>query len=208
MKTSIDTSFTTGQNDAFKSGLVKEIGGTAYTVWMAIKSHANYADGKASPGMRELAEETGLAVNTVSRAVHALVGARLLRIVKEGGRGRGQTYIPRERLEVRLGDRVVCTVVIDYVPATMRDKLKRIGEVVNGHMSDPKAVAEAFAEVEIIIGKDFVLDPVTGTYRASIPIAELVDDGPVQITPETGHLLFDMLPDDFVDKLLPRVPKK
>lgn len=207
MKTSIDTSFSTGQNDAFKSGLVKEIGLSAYAVWMAIKSHANYSTGKASPGMRELAEETGLARNTVAKAVDTLVGARLLRIVKEGRGRTGQTYIPRERLEVRLGEHVVCTVVIDYVPATLGSKIKRIGAVVNGGQADPEALAEAFAEVEIIIGKDFVLDPATGTYRARIPVADLVDDGPTRITPETGHLLFDLLPDDFADKLR-AVPKR
>src|SRR4030042_5590727 len=113
----IDCTFITQQRDLFGSGLVAEIGGNAYAVWSAIKYFANYHTGEAFPGMREIGQKVGVSKDTVHRAILVLTEAHLLRIMDNAKyKRKGQTYIARERLVVRLGDRILCVVVIDYVP--------------------------------------------------------------------------------------------
>lgn len=149
MQGRIDTSFQTLQRDLFSSGLAAKIGMNSFGVWLAIKSHADYNTGKAWPGMRRLADLTGLSLGAIHKSVQILVDAKLLRVEKEskGGR-RGQTYIACERLDVRLGDRVLCTIVVDYVPATLRATVNLISQALATGESSP----ETFAQVEIIPG--------------------------------------------------------
>ncbi len=172
MQGAIDTSFETLQRDLFASGLAAEIGMNAFGVWLAIKSHADFNTGEAWPGMRRLAELTGLSLGSVVKSVRRLVDARLLRIamVASGSNSRrGNTYVARERMDVRLGDRVLCTIVLDYVPATMRSRL----DAIERGLTKGKAAAEVFAQCEIIPGKGFVWDADVGMLRASIPGREL-----------------------------------
>jgi hypothetical protein len=149
MQGRIDTSFQTLQRDLFSSGLAAKIGMNSFGVWLAIKTHADYNTGKAWPGMRRLADLTGLSLGGVHKSIQVLVDARLLRVLKEskGGR-RGQTYIACERLDVRLGDRVLCTVVVDYVPATLRATVNSLSQAFVTGESTP----EMFAQVEVLPG--------------------------------------------------------
>jgi len=187
----IDTSFATGQRDMFESGLAAEIGMNAYGVWMAIKHHADYESGKAWPGYRRLAELTGLNKDTITKNVARLIDAKLLRVIRSGSqRGRGQTYIARERLDVRLGSRVLCTILIDYVPARMRGTISRIDKALRDGTDDPSA----FAEVEIIPGEGFAWDAAAGVLRASIPASELPAAGPDPVAQQALAALKAMLP--------------
>lgn len=163
MQGKIDSSFQTEQRDLFTSGIVAEIGVNAYAVWSAIKYHADFATGEAWPGMRRLGELVGLSKSSVDRAVDALEKARMLRVLKGGGKRRGQTYIARERMAVRLGDRVLCTIIVDYVPARLRGQLDRIEEALT-RGGDP----DAFAEVEIIPGDGFAWDASAGVLRGRV----------------------------------------
>lgn len=168
MKGKIDASFQTEQRDMFASGIVAEIGVNAYAVWSAIKYHADFQTGEAWPGMRRLGELVGLSKSAVDRAVDALEGAKLLRVVKSGNRRRGQTYIARERMAVRIGSRILCTIVIDYVPAKLRGTLDRIEKALDG-----KAGSEAFADVEIIPGEGFLWDATENVLRGRIEAQEV-----------------------------------
>lgn len=103
MKGEIDTSFCTSQRDLFSSGLAAQIGMNAFGVWLAIKSHADYNTGKCWPGMRLLSRLTNLSLGSVQKSVQILIDARLLRVVEQGKGKRSTSYIPRERLDVRLG---------------------------------------------------------------------------------------------------------
>ncbi|HUW27602.1 MAG TPA: hypothetical protein VMV97_03230 [Sulfuriferula sp.] len=155
MEGKIDSTFTTAQRDLFASGLVAEIGVNAFGVWSAIKYYADYKTGEADPGMRELGKKLGLSKDTVARAVGVLRQAHLVRIVKKGVfKRKGQTYIARERLAVRLGERTLCFVVVDYVPADLRVRIRRIRESLETGEHDQAA----WAEVEIIPGPGFVWD--------------------------------------------------
>ena len=179
MQGHIDTSFQTLQRDLFASGLAARIGMNAFGVWLAIKSHADYNTGEAWPGMRRLAELTGLSLGAVSNSVKALVDARLLRVLKvaKGRSMRGNTYIARERMDVRLGERVLCTIVLDYVPATMRSKLKEI----DAALASGKGGKAVFSECEIIPGEGFTWHSDSGSLKAVLPS---VDFPPPDLTEE------------------------
>lgn len=176
--TTIDSSFMTTQRDLFESGLVAEIGANAFAVWMALKWHSDYATGHAFPGVRRLAELVGLNKDTISRCLHALEEARLLRTTP---RGRGKTYIARERLDVRLGDVVACHVVVDYVPAKLRDKLLGM----EAALETGKGLAdEAFVDVEIIPGPGFHWDPESRSLKGKVPARALA--GTMEEKPRRG----------------------
>ena len=168
----------TTQRDLFESGIVAEIGANAFAVWMALKWHSDYATGHAFPGVRRLAELVGLNKDTVSRCLHALEEARLLRTT---ARGRGKTYIARERLDVRLGDVVACHVVVDYVPAKLRDKLLGMETA----LESGKGLAdEAFVDVEIIPGPGFVWDAESRSLKGKVPARALA--GSMEEKPRKG----------------------
>jgi DNA-binding MarR family transcriptional regulator len=169
MEGRIDSSFTTEQRDLFASGIVAEIGVSAYAVWHAIKYYADYNTGKAFPGMRTIAAKLGIGVGSVSRAIESLERAKMLRVVQNHTKRRGQTYIARERMSVTVGSVTLCTIVIDYVPERLRGQIKRLGESFKTGEHDP----EAFAEVEIIPGDGFEWDEKTKTLRGRVAAAAL-----------------------------------
>lgn len=169
MEGRIDSSFTTEQRDLFASGIVAEIGVSAYAVWHAIKYYADYNTGKAFPGMRTIAAKLGISVGSVSNAIKSLEAARMLRVVQGHSKRRGQTYIARERMSVTVGATTLCTIVIDYVPEKLRGQIKRLGESFKTGEHDQ----EAFAEVEIIPGDGFVWDEASKTLRGKIAAAQL-----------------------------------
>lgn len=167
----VDSTFTTQQRDLFTSGLLAEIGVNAFAVWSVIKYYADYQTGKAYPGMREIGRKIGLSKDSVSRAIPILINAHLLRVVEDSKyKKRGQTYVARERITVRLGDRVLCVVVFDYVPNELRKKIRRINETLKTGEND----FEAWSEVEIIPGDGFVWDANSKSLKAKILEAEIV----------------------------------
>ena len=169
MEGRIDSSFTTEQRDLFASGFVAEIGVNAYAIWSAIKFYADYNTGHAWPGMRTLGEKLGVSKDTVQRAIESLERAHLVRIVQGHTKRRGQTYVARERMCIRLGSRVLCTIVFDYVPNSLRGTIKRIETALQTGEDDP----EAFAEVEVIPGEGFEWDEGTKSLRGRVLAREL-----------------------------------
>ena len=169
MEGRIDSSFTTEQRDLFASGIVAEIGVSAYAVWHAIKYYADYNTGKAFPGMRTISAKLGISVGSVSNAIKSLEAARMLRVVQGHSKRRGQTYIARERMSVTVGATTLCTIVIDYVPERLRGQIKRLGESFKTGEHDP----DAFAAVEIIPGEGFTWDEETKTLKGKVSAASL-----------------------------------
>ena len=160
----IDTSFSTEQRDLFASGVVAEIGVNAYAVWSAIKYHADFNTGESFPGVRKIGEILGISKSTVDRAVDVLLSAHMLRVVKKSGRNRGQTYIARERLSVRIANRVVCTIAIDYVPTRLRDQVAKLKQSIETGQHDP----ELWATVDVLPGEGFSWDPDSKSLRGYI----------------------------------------
>jgi hypothetical protein len=171
MQGRIDTSFQTLQRDLFASGLAAEIGPNAFVTWLAIKNHADFENGMAWPGMRRLAVLTGLPLSSISAAVQKLLAHHLVRVVTPSkGKGRrGQTYLACERLDVRLGDRVLCTIVLDYVPSKLRGHLSRIDQA----LRTADGVSEILAGCTILPGPGFVWDAAAGVLRAQLPARDI-----------------------------------
>ena len=161
----INTTFGTYQADLFESGLVAQIGVSAFAVWAAIKAHSDYQTGIAWPSIRRLMLLTGLASATVQKCLDTLEASHLLRSEVKNKR---RYYVARERLDVSIGSRVLCTIVVDYVPSVMRDKLKRVKDALSTG-KDP----DAFAQVDIIPGNGFTWDEKAKILRASIPADEI-----------------------------------
>lgn len=173
MQGHVDTSFTTQQRDLFESGLVAQIGVNAYAIWCAIKSHSDYQTGVSWPSVRRMMELTGLASATVQKALSTLENAKLLR---SEVRKKRRYYVARERMDVRFGDRILCTIVVDYVPAKMRQTLARVQNALKSGEQD----ADAFSDVEIIPGAGFAWDASSGSLRAKLPIRDI----PTLTTPD------------------------
>lgn len=166
MQGRINTSFATYQADLFESGLVAQIGPNAFALWSAIKAHADYQTGLAYPSIRRLMELTGLASATVQKCLHTLEDHKLLR---SEVKGRSRYYIARERLDISLGSRVLCTVVVDYVPAKLRAQVQAVKEALESGKDDP----EVFASVEIVPGAGFTWDANANVLRGTVSASQM-----------------------------------
>jgi hypothetical protein len=158
MKGEIDTSFETLQRDLFASGTAARIGMNAFGVWIA--------------------KLTGLSLGAVSNSVEKLLEAKLLRIIESAEGRKSNRYVARERLDVKLGERVLCTIVLDYVPARLRKQLDHIEESLRAGCSD----ATAFADCEILPGPGFVWDAASGSLQAAIPYDDFPDPETDRVT--------------------------
>jgi DNA-binding transcriptional MocR family regulator len=177
----IDTTYQTMQRDLFTGGLVGRIGPNAFAVWSAIKHHADFESGFAWPSVRRLAEMTGMGNASVMRAVETLEAEHMLRKAAvgwpstpaKGGRGRAHTYIACERLDVRMGSMVLCTIVVDYVPHRLAERLESIQRA----FKDPKAKGSdaLLAQVKIIPADGFVWDAEARALVKQIPLAEVAE---------------------------------
>lgn len=163
----IDTTYHTQQRDMFASGLAADIGIAAYAVWNAIKSHADFNTGDSYPGIRKIAELTGMSVNPVQDAIKKLVEFHLLRVVKQVRKT--NHYIACERMDVRVGSKVICTVVVDYIPAQMRERLAKLKGAASGDMSKE----DVWAQVELIPGPGMKLDASSGTFKSDMRADEI-----------------------------------
>jgi hypothetical protein len=162
-----NTTYLTTQRDLFDSGMVAKIGAPAFTIWNAIKAHADFNTGQAFPGLRKLAQICGMGKSSAQRAVESLEKNNLVRVILPAGSRRGQTYIARERIEVKIGKVMVCTVVMDYVPA----KLNKTISSIRSSLSDGRIDGSL---VEIIPGDSFQVDAVSGKISRYVPHDEIV----------------------------------
>lgn len=169
MEGRIDSTFGTFQRDMFESGLVSEIGANCFVIWIAIKTHADFNTGTAYPSIRRIASITGLADKTVQKALKELQSAHLLKVVRTGNQRQSTRYVARERLDIRLGNRLLCRIVMDYVPAKIKATMHSIQETLKSGERNP----DAFSQVEIIPGEGFKWNAETGTLQAQIPIKEI-----------------------------------
>lgn len=201
----IDTTYMTQQRDMFESGLVAEIGVNAYAIWNAIKCHADFETGVAWPGIRRLVEMCGISNMTVQGAIKTLQAAHMLRVKKRGRRS--NEYVARERMDIRVGNRVICTVVVDYVPATMRARLARLKGASTGDLS----AEDVWAEVELIPGPGLKLDEATGTFKTSMRADEVPEQvSTLQAASEDPRVLEarEKLRQISIDMKIPKALKK
>lgn len=199
MEGSIDSSFTTEQRDLFASGMVAEIGVNAYAVWHAIKFYADFKTGEAFPGMRTIGQKLGISPMTVQRAIERLLEAKMLRVTKPASKRRGQTYIAREKMAIRVGNTVLCTIVVDYVPNSLRHRLNKIEQALTTGEKDE----EAWAEVEIIPGAGFTWDDESKTLKSRIKASEIPAD-----RRESSDEYHKLMGARILEKIAPNMNKK
>jgi hypothetical protein len=124
----------------------------------------------------------------------------MIRIVAEAKfKRKGQTYIARERLAVRLGGRVMCFIVVDYVPANLRGQLNRINQALKTGEDDK----EAWAQVEIIPGEGFVWDEKSKTLKSSLKASSI----PLSATNE-ADIYHKQLGEELFARLAPKALAK
>lgn len=172
---SIDTTFITAQRDMFTSGLAAEIGIAAFAVWHGIKWHSDFNTGESYPGIRRIAEITGTAPSTVQIAIKVLVEKHLLRIRKVGQKN---VYVARERIDVRVGNRVISTIVVDFVPDKMRERLAQLKSATNSDLANE----DVWAQVDLLPGPGMVLDKKKGTFSGSMRADEVPEQLPPHAT--------------------------
>lgn len=180
MQGQIDTTFSTSFRDMMSAGVIAEIGPNAFAVWHAIKAHADFQTGAAWPGMRTLGIMTGLSRSTVHRATQTLLEAHLLRVIQNHTRRRGQTYLACERLRVQIGSTHVCTVIVDYIPASLRGTLQRLNAALQTGEHDP----QAFSDVRVIPAPGLTWDNASGELRGTFPTRSLVPPQPAEDDPD------------------------
>lgn len=191
LQATVDTSFTTMRRDMFSSGLAAQIGGNAFMVWCAIKYFADYNTGKAWPGMRAIAEKVGIGLGSVKRAIDILEDAKLVRIVGASSKTRGQTYIATERLLVTVGNTVLCTVVIDYVPTHLPETIQAIEQAIR----EGKPHSQAFANCTIIPGSGFAWDTEQGVLRnAALPVTQITQPASATKHLDAARAILGMMP--------------
>jgi hypothetical protein len=166
----VNKSFISSQSDIYESGLAGQIGAIAYFVLGAIKTFADYNSGLSWPGMRKLCQITGLSLGSIHKAIHVLIQYKLLRLCGKGHKGiKGQTYIARERLQIKICELVICNIYVDYVPVKIRDQIKNIELVLDGEQSDIKS--KLLAEIEIEPGSGFFWDEQNKVLRGKAEIS-------------------------------------
>jgi hypothetical protein len=165
------------QNDALQPALLRQIGPNGFTIWSLIKRHADLNTGLSWPSMRYIREATGLRNSSINTAIAALQAAHMLRIETPGKGTRATRYIARERLDIWLGSRRICTAVIDYIPTKFSEQLKQLESDLKGD-----AWESILTHCQILPGDGFHWDAATNTFRAEILLKEAVDnpvDNPV-----------------------------
>jgi len=119
-------------------------------------------------------ELTGTSNQTVQDAIKKLEAAHLLRVTRFGNKN---IYVARERMDVRIGNRVICTVVADYVPNIMREKLAKLkAAALSGDMGSE----DVWADVEVIPGPGLIFDKKSGTFKGKMLADEVPENGLVQ----------------------------
>lgn len=163
----IDTTYHRQQRDMFASGLAAAIGIAAYAVWNAIKSHSDFNTGDSHPGIRRLASLTGMSINPVQDAIKKLEKFHLLRVVKRPRKT--NHYIAMERMDVKVGNKVICTIVVDYIPSKMRERLEKLKGAAKGEID----AADVWAQVTVLPGPGLKLDESSGTFQGKMRADEI-----------------------------------
>ena len=115
---------------------------------------------------------TGLASASVQGSIKTLEQAHLLRVTRLGKKN---IYVARERMDVRVGSRIICTIVVDYVPNTMRERLAKLKEAALAGDMDSEDV---WADVDVLPGPGMVYDKGSGTFKGRMRADEVPQLGP------------------------------
>jgi DNA-binding transcriptional ArsR family regulator len=98
-------------------GDVAKMGPHAVTVYLVVKSHTNFATGRAFPALDTIAEKSGVSLAQVKRELKIL--EEFGYITKEK-KGRSNSYTLREKIELRdEAGRPAAVATWDYLPSSV-----------------------------------------------------------------------------------------
>lgn len=114
-----DVSFFHVFNSMIKSGEVKRLGPHATTVYIVVKSYANFATGEAFPSVETISQKSSISARLVITSLNKLVEYGYL---KKERRGRSNIYQLREKIVI-LDKKGTPTAIAtwDYIPLMVEE---------------------------------------------------------------------------------------
>jgi predicted transcriptional regulator len=141
----IDTTFFTLFRQMFKQGTVAKIGVYAWTVYCAIKAHADFNDGFSVPSQKQLCEETGLSERQIQLSLKVLEEEGLLTKSKEWKRN---VYRLKEKL---VDDQTVITW--DHLPSALKKARQELQNfLLTGNAKDAKIIHIEHLTINVVQG--------------------------------------------------------
>jgi hypothetical protein len=99
-----DNSFFILFGGAIRQGLVRDIGPTSFTVLVVLKANARPTDGRVYLSVGDISKVTGMAANTVRKALKTLEDQQLIQVVQTGETARRRYFIVDYFRWKKLGD--------------------------------------------------------------------------------------------------------
>lgn len=110
------------------SGDLARLDGSAVKCYLVIKSHTNFATGRAFPGIETIMEAAGLSESQTIRCIKQLEALGYITKLKEG---RKNVYTLREKVHVTDEQgRPAAVASWDYIPGSVRDAVADLKNVV------------------------------------------------------------------------------
>jgi DNA-binding transcriptional regulator YhcF (GntR family) len=137
----------------FLQGTVAEIGCSAFTLYCAIKAHADFHNGTSIPSQKELAEQTGLSERQIQMSLKVLEKHGLLERKKEWKRN---VYQLREKIIL---DNAVATWT--YLPSGLKQARHELQNfLLTGDAKDAKVIhIEKLVIENLVIGDQVNVAP-------------------------------------------------
>lgn len=110
------------------NGDVAAMGPYAVTVYLVIKSHTNFATGRAFPALETIAEKSGVSLAQVKRELKTLEKFGYITTEKKG---RSNSYTLREKIEIKDdAGRPSAVATWDYLPASVSEAVADLKNVI------------------------------------------------------------------------------
>ena len=109
------------------NGDVAAMGPYAVTVYLVIKSHTNFATGRAFPALETIAEKSGVSLAQVKRELKTL---EKFGYIKTEKKGRSNLYTLREKIEIKDDSgRPSAVATWDYLPSSVSEAVADLKNV-------------------------------------------------------------------------------
>ena len=128
----LDSSFMPIYLDAIRHGGLRMVSGNAWKVYSAIKSVANVHTGVARISIETLQDNANLARATVVSAIKELRREQLVAAAPFRGPHGSSAYYLVEHFIVQHQGEAVGTIAICYIPAFMKEMLRKISDALEG----------------------------------------------------------------------------
>lgn len=172
----LDGSFMPVYLDAIRHGGLRMVSGNAWKVYSAIKSVANIHTGIARISLDTLQDNANLARATVVAAIDELTRECLVaKAPYRGPRGCSAYYLVEHFMVQRHGE-VVGTVALYYIPAFMKDLLRRLGQALEAAEQQAVRFNATHRADQFVMAQ---LSHALGSEKAFLRIAASDPEGPV-----------------------------